>query len=528
MVAPDDARVGPVPAAVAGAVAAGVALGVSELVTGITGEGPSLVSAVGTEFIDRFAGSLKDFAVSLFGTNDKPALVVGIVIVSMFLGALFGVVAAWRFWIGAAGLVLGGSWACGRTTATRSARRASGSPPPCSPSAAGVSTLRLLPRRRADGRGRRTEPSRKRPQPPPTAGTRAGHSSSAPRALGAGAAASAALGRRLRSSEGAESARRAVTIPRPASVQTVPASQPFTVPGLSPYVTPNDDFYRIDTALELRRRSIVDSWRLACREWSTSRSRSATTSCSRLPRRSGSSPCSVSPTKSAGPSSATRCGRASRSTCCSIGPASRRRATQIVGRSVDRWTAGFPTELVRDGRVAMVAYAMNGQPLPVAHGFPARLDRRRPVRVRLGHQVARARSSSPRGTASTATGSPRGWAKQGPIKTASRIDVPRLRCHRSRRSHRRGRRGVGADAWHRARRSASRRRRVAAVPLGDVASDNTWVQWVYEWDAAPGDHVLTVRATDGDGQTQTSETQPPIPDGATGRHSRRVRVDGST
>ena len=64
--------------------------------------------------------------------------------------------------------------------------------------------------------------------------------------------------------------------------------------------------------------------------------------------------------------------------------------------------------------------------------------------------------------------------------------------------------------------------------LGDVASDNTWVQWLYEWDAPPGDHVLTVRATDGDGVTQTSDIAPPIPDGATGWHSRRVHVDGST
>src|SRR5262245_13508908 len=114
VVAPDDARVGPAPAALAGAVAAGVALGVSELVTGIAGEGPSLVSAIGTEFIDRFAGSLKDLAVSLFGTNDKTALVVGIVIVSILFGALLGIAAAKRFWIGAVGFALFGvvgAWA---------------------------------------------------------------------------------------------------------------------------------------------------------------------------------------------------------------------------------------------------------------------------------------------------------------------------------------------------------------------------------------------------------------------------------
>ena len=105
---PVETSAGRIPAALAGAVAAGVSLGVAELVTGIAGEGPSLVSALGTEFIDRFAGSLKDLAVDLFGTNDKPALVVGIVVVSLALGAVFGVVASRRFWLGAAGFVLFG------------------------------------------------------------------------------------------------------------------------------------------------------------------------------------------------------------------------------------------------------------------------------------------------------------------------------------------------------------------------------------------------------------------------------------
>ena len=105
MTAALEARPGRVPAALAGAVAAGVALGVAELVSGLAGEGPSLVSAIGTEFIDRFAGSLKDLAVELFGTNDKPALIVGIVVVALALGAVFGVVASRRFWLGAAGFV---------------------------------------------------------------------------------------------------------------------------------------------------------------------------------------------------------------------------------------------------------------------------------------------------------------------------------------------------------------------------------------------------------------------------------------
>jgi hypothetical protein len=202
-------------------------------------------------------------------------------------------------------------------------------------------------------------------------------------------------------------------------------------------------------------------------------------------------------------------------------------ATQIVGRAVDGWTAGFPTELVRDGRVAMVAYAMNDQPLPVNHGFPARLI----IAGLYGYVSATKWLSEIELTTwdgFDAYWITRGWAKEGPIKTASRIDVPR-----SGATVPAGRTAVAGVAWAPTRGVERVELQVDAdewqeCRLGDVASKNTWVQWVYEWEAAPGDHVLTVRATDGDGQTQTSEIQPPIPDGATGWHSRRVSVDGST
>src|SRR5258705_13254575 len=95
----------PVEGAIAGIVAAGVALGVSELVCGIAGAGPTLITAVGTQFIDRFAASLKDLAVELFGTNDKVALVTGIVIVSIALGAVVGKATVRRWWVGVVGFV---------------------------------------------------------------------------------------------------------------------------------------------------------------------------------------------------------------------------------------------------------------------------------------------------------------------------------------------------------------------------------------------------------------------------------------
>ena len=55
-------------------------------------------------------------------------------------------------------------------------------------------------------------------------------------------------------------------------------------------------------------------------------------------------------------------------------------------------------------------------------------------------------------------------------------------------------------------------------------SDDTWRQWVVDWDASLGNHTITVRATDKSGETQTDERTPVAPDGATGHHSVKVKV----
>jgi DMSO/TMAO reductase YedYZ molybdopterin-dependent catalytic subunit len=530
-----EARVGPPQAALAGAIAAGAALGVAEVVTGIAGEGPSLVSAIGTEFIDRFAGSLKDLAVDLFDTNDKPALIVGIVVVSVALGALFGIVAARRFWLGAAGFVgfgLVGVWAYQRdpfgSTGVAVTAAIIGV-------AAGIATLWFLL-----GLARKEIPTAVLADD--GVASAEGGIVSAPRgpaggtprrtfivgaaALGAGAAASAALGRRLRPANPAEDARRIVSIPRPVTSNVVPAQGPFTVPGLSPYVTPNDDFFRIDTALIVPQVDVGD-WRLEVSgmvdepfsidydELLALDAVEETVTLQCVSNEIGGS--LVGNAVWQGVPLEVLLDRAG------VQPA----ATQVVGRSLDDWTAGFPTELVRDGRVALVAYAMNGEPLPVTHGFPARLI----VAGLYGYvsatkwlsEIALTTWEDFDGYWIT-----RGWGKEGPIKTASRIDVPR----RS-ETLRAGRTPVAGVAWAPTRGIGRVEVQVddeewQECRLGDAASDNTWVQWLYEWDATPGDHILTVRATDGTGETQTSEIASPIPDGATGWHSRRVHVDGST
>jgi DMSO/TMAO reductase YedYZ molybdopterin-dependent catalytic subunit len=194
-------------------------------------------------------------------------------------------------------------------------------------------------------------------------------------------------------------------------------------------------------------------------------------------------------------------------------------ADQIVGRSVDGWTSGFPTELAFDGRDPLVAVGMNGEMLPPAHGFPARLV----VPGLYGYVSATKWLEEIELTTWDGFDSywvPRGWSKEGPIKTQSRIDVPARGAT------------VGGDpavfagiAWAPIKRITRVEVRVDDGPweiasLTSPLSDASWVQWRHEMELAPGGRWrLQVRATDGDGETQTENIAPPAPDGATGWHT---------
>jgi hypothetical protein len=198
-------------------------------------------------------------------------------------------------------------------------------------------------------------------------------------------------------------------------------------------------------------------------------------------------------------------------------------ATQIVGRSVDGWTAGFPTEVALDGRPALVAVGMNNEPLPISHGFPARL-----VIAGLYGYVSATKwlQEIELTTWEDFDGYwvPKGWSKEGPMKTSSRIDVPR----RGTRIEP-GRQPIAGVAW-------AGERGIGAVEvqldegdwlparLGEELASTTWRQWVLEWDAEAGLHSIRVRAIDGSGETQTEAEAPPDPDGSTGWHLVRVEV----
>jgi DMSO/TMAO reductase YedYZ molybdopterin-dependent catalytic subunit len=201
-------------------------------------------------------------------------------------------------------------------------------------------------------------------------------------------------------------------------------------------------------------------------------------------------------------------------------------ASQLLCTSVDGFTSGTPLQVVLDGRDALLAVAMNGQALPVAHGFPARMV----VPGLYGYVSATKWVTDIEVTtfaAASAYWVQRGWSQQAPIKTESRIDVPAGNATLAQ-----GRTPVAGVAWAQHKGVAAVEVRVDRGPwqtarLAAVPDIDTWRQWVWEWDATPGQHLLEARATDATGYTQTAVADPTVPNGASGYPSAAVMVGGS-
>jgi hypothetical protein len=199
-------------------------------------------------------------------------------------------------------------------------------------------------------------------------------------------------------------------------------------------------------------------------------------------------------------------------------------ADQLVGRSVDGYTCGFPVDLARDpDRTCMVAVGMNGEPLPLEHGFPARL-----VTAGLYGYVSATKWLSEIELTTFADFDqywvPRGYAERAPIKTMSRIDVPRAG-----EIVPAGDSVIAGVAWAQTRGISKVEVSIDDGPFQETElaaqfEDEVWRQWRLPWTATPGSHRLVVRATDGTGELQTQESADPLPDGATGWPSLIVTV----
>ena len=497
--------------AVTGVAAAAGALGVSELQAGLLPGSTSLVAAIGQVAIDLQPPGAKDFVVSLFGTNDKLALEIFVVAVALAIGAGLGILARRRFELGAAGFALFGVIGFVAALGDPIANAGIVAVGAALSVGAGVWLLDWLPR------------------PKVASGTARGRTAAAQmpdwsrrafliRTAGVGVAATVGglAGRALLDRQLAAPAGAAAQLPPAAETVAPLASGSDLSPqlaGLTPIVMPNDRFYRIDTSLLT---PIVDTagWTLRIHGMVDRETVLTWEELIGLPMFEQYVTISCVSNEVGGRlvGNAKWTGVRLRDVLEMAGVQAG--ADQLVGRSVDGWTAGMPTAWVMDpSREPMIAVKMNDEPLPPAHGFPARLI----VPGLYGYVSATKWLKELELTTLDSFDGywvPLGWSKLGPILTQSRIDTPRGGQVSA------GTVPVAGIAW-------APDRGISKVEVGvdDVwkearlsipISDATWVQWVFDWAATPGQHTVRVRATDGTGTTQTETASPPAPDGARG------------
>ncbi|WBB79236.1 molybdopterin-dependent oxidoreductase [Micromonospora sp. WMMD882] len=536
--------------AVAGVTAAAVAIGVAELVAVATGPRSAPLVAVGGVVVDTVPEPLKQFAIDVFGRYDKIALLVGTAVLLAAFAAGLGVLATRRLALGVAGIAAFGALGVAAAL-TRPGADVLDALPTLTGAALGAGVLWLCvagPLEPDPWPWTPPGPTPSGPTPPdPTsdanlAGVRpvggnpvgADPADVDPEArrrflTGAGLLLGAATvtglgGRWLAGRRGVSAARSAVALPTPAApAPPVPAGADLGLRGLASYVTPNTGFYRIDTALVVPQ---VDpaTWRL--RVHGRVRNPIELSFADLLARpmveRYVTLACVSNEVGGDLVGNARWLGVPVRDLLAEAGPLDG--ADQVVSRSVDGWTCGTPTEVLRDGRDALLAVGMNGEPLPVEHGFPARM-----VVPGLYGYVSACKWITELELTSFADFDaywvPRGWSARGPVKTQSRIDTPRPRNRLTA-----GPVPVAGVAW--AQHVGVRRVEVRVddgpwqeATLASAVSADTWVQWSWQWTATPGEHTLQARATDASGATQPEQRRPVAPDGATGWHTVRVTVD---
>jgi DMSO/TMAO reductase YedYZ molybdopterin-dependent catalytic subunit len=330
-------------------------------------------------------------------------------------------------------------------------------------------------------------------------------------------------GRLLAERSSVSQAQRTLRIPPPVQPgPALPAGADLKIPGLSPFITPSNAFYRVDTAIVLPQ-VVPASWQLRIHGMVR---REMTISFDELIRRPlfddyVTLTCVSNPVAGTLVGNAKWLGTSLTSLLRQAGV--RAGADQLICTSADGFTSGAPLLTAMDGRDAMLAVAMNGTVLPVEHGFPVRM-----VIPGLYGYVSACKwivdIEVTTFAASTAYWAQRGWDQRAPIKTESRIDVPA-----GLNSIRPGRTSIAGVAWAQHKGIDAVEVRVDRGPwqqarLAQVPDIDTWRQWVWDWDATLGSHLIEARATDKTGYTQTSAQAPPEPNGATGYPAVSVNV----
>jgi DMSO/TMAO reductase YedYZ molybdopterin-dependent catalytic subunit len=494
-----------------GAVVAG------ELLAGVLSPSLSPLTAVGGVAIDAVPPGVKDWAVALFGTADKLVFVVGMLVVIAAVGALAGVLEGRRRFAGAA--VMAAFGLVGLVAVLTRAQLTPGAVPvPLAAALVGGLVLRFLIRRLQDAPVEALE-----------AGTAQGTGRRTFLQVLAASAGVTAAGGVLAAvwrgtASGISTAREKLQLPAAASAAPpIPAGAEAGLAGMQPLVTPNKDFYRIDTALIV---PVIDpqTWTLRVTGMVDQEIELNLADLLDKPliERHVTIACVSNEVGGDLIGNARWLGWPVRDLLAMAGPQAG--ADMVLSRSEDGWTAGTPLEVLTDDRDALLAVGMNGEALPLEHGFPVRLI----VPGLYGYVSATKWLTELRVTrfaADEGYWTPRGWSERGPIKTQSRIDVPR--------TGRRVNAGTvvfGGVAWAQHTGIRKVELRVNRGPwqqatLAPGISQDTWYQWTLGVDLTPGQYEVQVRATNNNDEPQAEERRPVAPDGATGFHTIRVDVN---
>ncbi|MGH3545870.1 MAG: molybdopterin-dependent oxidoreductase [Mycobacteriales bacterium] len=537
-----------------------MALGVAELVAALLRPQASPLVTVGQTVIDATPTSMEQWAIRTFGSNDKAVLMGGILLVLAVFAAVLGYLASRYLPTGVAGVMLFGI--VGIVAAlSRSVSETTDILPAIAAAVAGslamIFLIRALPQREpvqarssstvegtasnppsGDGIEENTDTAADDSQivtakaaesvEPVRSPASPGYSRRGllilGSALGVTAVATATLGRWLQGVRyNAAASREAVKLPTPVDRMTpIPAGAKLDVEGISSFVTPNADFYKVDTTLVVPQVRTQD-WQLRIHGMVDRPITLTFDELLELPmiERMITMTCVSNQVGGQLLGNAIWLGVA-------LGPLLKARgisprADQLVCRSVDGMTIGAPLRQLLDGRDAMLAIGMNGEPLPFNNGFPARVV----VPGLYGYCSACKWIVDAEVTTFDAFDTywvKRDWAQIAPIKISARIDTPAPLS-----SPGAGRVNIAGIAWAQDRGISKVEISVDEGPwreakLAEQVTIDVWRQWMFGWDATPGRHKLTVRATDGNGVTQVEQRVKPFPNGSSGWHNIVVTV----
>lgn len=506
--------------ALAGIVSAAAFLAVAELVTLLVAPESSPILAVGSFVIDIVPQPIKEFAIATFGEADKVVLLCSLGLAVAVAAAIGGILQFFARPFGLVVLVIAGALSTAATV-TRSGASVLAAAPPVLGTLVGCAVLILLITRLRVWSGDVVAGSAARTGPPDAETPAAREVGRRSFLIVTGAVGLSAvvvgIGARMLNATSAsiDAARRELRLPEPRTTVTIPQGAEFEVDGLSPLITPNADFYRVDTALTV---PAVDptTWRLVIDGMVRERVELSFDDLvgMGLDEYSVTLTCVSNEVGGGLVGNAIWQGVPIRDILKMAGPQAG--ADMVLSRSVDGYTASTPLEsLTDDGLDAIFAVAMNGEPLPLEHGFPVRMV----VPGLYGYVSATKWVTELKVTtfdADEAYWTPRGYAAQAPIKFASRIDTPR-----SGKPVVAGTVAVAGVAW--AQTVGIDRVEVRiddggwqSATLSNPINSDTWVQWMMPWEATAGTHYVEVRAINKNGETQTEERAPIAPDGSSG------------